>query len=162
VPCIMGCSPICSCNCKSLLSTFFWPCLMRWSAMHRPDRACLPCLPACLPSCREQIVGFILSSTQGAVQAPSGAGYVDPYTGASAYVPPTTSGFGGGSSGGGGGSGAVTGGGADPFTGGGGGGAAPPRHIPAKAYLIYDQVGAGWCEGASTDYLVAPRVACCM
>ena len=121
--------------------------------------------PSCLPCRREQIVQFILQNTAGDA-GPSGSGaFVDPYTGAGAYVPPppggsgaapAASGFGGGSadpftgagayvpppssSGGGGGGGGhgVTGGGADPFT---GGGAAPPRHLPAKNYLVYEQVG---------------------
>jgi phospholipase A-2-activating protein len=93
---------------------------------------------------REQVVDFILKNTGGAVQAPPLGQYVDPYTGAAAYVP--TGGGGGASSGGGGGGGSygVTGGGADPFT---GGGAAPPRHLPAKNYLVYDQVGSGLIGG---------------
>lgn len=88
------------------------------------------------------MVEFILRNTQGGVQAAAAGQYVDPFTGASAYVPPATSGGAGsggagGSSSGGGGY-AVTGGGADPFT---GGGAAPLTHLPAKSYLVYDQVG---------------------
>lgn len=88
--------------------------------------------------CREQIVQWILQNTSDS-QAGGGTGqYVDPYTGSSAYVPSAPSGGGGagGSSSGGYG---VTGGGADPFT---GGGAARPLHLPAKSYLIYDQVTA--------------------
>lgn len=115
-------------------------------------------IPPCLPArpCRDQVVEFILANTAADTSAAPSGTYVDPY-GAGAYVPPPPSapgaaaagGFAGGSadpftgagayvpaaSGGG-----VTGGGADPFT---GGGAAPPRHVPAKAYLVYDQVGAG-------------------
>lgn len=107
--------------------------------------------------CREQVVQFILQNT-AADAGPSSGTYVDPYTGAAAYVPPAPGGSSGapaggtdpytgsgayvpqagGGAGGGGGYG-VTGGGADPYT---GGGPAPPRHLPAKAYLIYDQVGA--------------------
>lgn len=93
--------------------------------------------------CREQIVQWILQNTAG-VQAGGGAGqYVDPYTGASAYVPTAPGGAGTGAGGANAGGDGVTGGGADPFT---GGGAARPLHLPAKSYLIYDQVTAwqGW------------------
>lgn len=97
--------------------------------------------------CREQIVQFILQNTAADTAGPSSSGqFVDPYTGAAAYVPPSTGGSSGGNGlgGGGGGGYGVTGGGADPFT---GGGVAPPRHLPAKSYLIYDQVGVGKGEG---------------
>ena len=87
-------------------------------------------------------MSFILNGTNGTVQVPNSS-YVDPYTGASAYVPSYGS---GGGSGSGGNSAGVTGGGADPFTG-GGAAAAAPRHIPAKGYLIFDQVGAGLALG---------------
>ncbi|PRW44412.1 phospholipase A-2-activating [Chlorella sorokiniana] len=111
---------------------------------------------------KEQIVQFILQNT-AADTGPSGSRFVDPYTGAAAYVPPAPGGSGGAPGGGhasgstdpytgvgayvppassgAGGEGkyGVTGGGADPYT---GGGAAPTRHLPAKSYLIYDQVPA--------------------
>ncbi|PSC75649.1 phospholipase A-2-activating [Micractinium conductrix] len=88
-------------------------------------------LPA---SYKDQIVQFILQNTAGDAGPSAGTGtFVDPYTGAGAYVPPSTSGPSGSGAGGYG----VTGGGADPFT---GGGAAPPAHLPAKTYLIFDQV----------------------
>lgn len=114
----------------------------------------------CLPCCREQIVQFILQNTASDA-GPSSSSFVDPYTGAAAYVPPApgvgsgtpAGGYAGssadpytgvgayvppaGSGAGGEGKYAVTGGGADPYT---GGGAAPPRHLPAKSYLVYDQV----------------------
>ncbi|KAI3428691.1 hypothetical protein D9Q98_007514 [Chlorella vulgaris] len=93
---------------------------------------------------REQVVDFILKSTGGGVQAPA-VQYHDPLTG-TGYVPPPSGGgsqpaagaSSGAGAGGSGGAFAATGGGADPFT--GGGGSAGPRHLPAKAYLVYDQV----------------------
>ena len=122
---------------------------------HPPPKCYLVCRsPA---NCREQIVQFILQNT-AADAGPSSSTFVDPYTGAAAYVPPPPGGSGGapaggsdpftgsgayvppaGSGAGSGGGYAVTGGGVDPYT---GGGPAPPRHLPAKNYLIYDQVGA--------------------
>ena len=95
-------------------------------------------LPLCfLCRCRQQIVQFILQNTAGAVQAPIDPQFVDPFTGAGAYVPTSTSGFG---SGGGSGGGSATGGNVDPFTGSGG---SAIRHLPAKEYLVFDQVGGG-------------------
>jgi phospholipase A-2-activating protein len=93
---------------------------------------------------REQIVQFILQNTGGAGGGGAAAPgqYVDPYTGASAYVPGSAPaagagqpGFGGAAPGGG-----VTGGGVDPFTGGGGGGGGggAARHTPARACMLYD------------------------
>jgi hypothetical protein len=89
-------------------------------------------------------VDFILKSTGGGVQAPA-VQYHDPLTG-TGYVPPPSGGgsqpaagaSSGAGAGGSGGAFAATGGGADPFT--GGGRSAGPRHLPAKAYLVYDQV----------------------
>ncbi|KAL4433027.1 hypothetical protein ABPG77_006454 [Micractinium sp. CCAP 211/92] len=87
---------------------------------------------------KDQIVQWILQNTADSQAGGSAGQYVDPYTGASAYVPPAPSGGGAGGAGGGSSGGyGVTGGGADPFT---GGGAARPLHLPAKSYLIYDQV----------------------
>ncbi|KAL4428166.1 hypothetical protein ABPG75_002255 [Micractinium tetrahymenae] len=86
----------------------------------------------------EQIVQWILQNTADSQAGGGGGQYVDPYTGASAYVPPAPSGGGaGGAAGSAAGGYGVTGGGVDPFT---GGGAARPLHLPAKSYLIYDQV----------------------
>lgn len=145
-----------------------------------PPRALLHCAPLSTlsnqtstgtPGNREQVVQFILQNT-AADSGPPGQ-FVDPYTGAGAYVPPPpsagpsgadpsgggsfvggsadpftgtgayvpSSSVGGGSGGSAAGGYGVTGGGADPFT---GGGAALPRHLPARNYLIFDQVGWPW------------------
>lgn len=87
---------------------------------------------------REQIVAFILQNTAAARQG-RGSGnddttgrYVDPYTGAPAYVPPPPSTstqqqqqY------------AITGGGADPYTG-SGGLAAAKKHVPLTSYMVFD------------------------
>jgi len=86
------------------------------------------------PGYKEQIVEFILQNTQKSVAVGRGTGaHVDPYNGASAYVPPPSQGHQHGGPVGGGYS--VTGGGADPFTGGSG---VATRHTPAKEYLFFD------------------------
>jgi phospholipase A-2-activating protein len=92
---------------------------------------------------KEQIVVFVLQNTGGGGSGSGGGGggggggqYVDPFTGASAYVPPAPgaarpaaapappAGAGG-----------ATGGGADPFT---GEAAGARRHLPARGPLLYD------------------------
>lgn len=84
-------------------------------------------------SFKEQIVAFIMQNTgQPSGSAQAGGSFVDPYTGAAAYVPPAPTQQAGGPAAGGF---AVTGGGADPFT---GGGAAVACHTPAKGYLLFD------------------------
>lgn len=116
--------------CRSSHCCFLTPC--RSSALR-----CLSCV--LVPGfCRDQIVQWILQNTADSQAGGSAGQYVDPYTGASAYVPPAPSGRGAGGAGGSSSGGyGVTGGGADPFT---GGVAARPLHLPAKSYLIYDQV----------------------
>eukprot|EP00887_Chlorella_sp_A99_P006848 scaffold2.g6848.t1 len=100
---------------------------------------------------REQIVQFILQNTGGRVSAPPIGLNPDPYTGGGAYVPGAgSSDFPSG--------GASYGDSADPYTGSGAyvpgsssggeqwrrGGAATTapqlRHVPARTYLVYDQV----------------------
>lgn len=94
---------------------------------------------------QEQIVQFIIQNTGGAVQpSPIGGGeFVDPFTGANAYVPrPPVSGV---SNGGGAPSlssaaatmatTTATGGGVDPYT---GSQSSVEKHIPARHYLLYD------------------------
>ena len=92
---------------------------------------------------KEQIVQFIIQSTGGGNTNPNTTGnFVDPYTGASAYVPSSSSGGGGGAAAATGQGFSVTGGGVDPFTGGGGGGggahAAKSAHLPAKSFFVFD------------------------
>jgi len=97
---------------------------------------------------QEQIVQFIIQNTGGAVQPPpigGGGGFVDPFTGANAYVPPPpVSGI---MSNGGGGAPSssaatatmatttATGGGVDPYT---GSQSSVKKCIPARHYLLYD------------------------
>ena len=81
--------------------------------------------------CREQIVQFIIQNTAGGVTPPPMPMNVDPLTGGSAYVPPST---GAGSSAA---SYGVTGGGADPFTG-ASSAVAASTHVPARVPLVYD------------------------
>lgn len=84
---------------------------------------------------KEQIVQFIMQNTGGSssgASAPPGA-YVDPFTGASAYVPPATQSAPRAAPGAQ--LGAATGGGVDPFT---GRSAAANQHLPARAFLLFD------------------------
>jgi len=91
---------------------------------------------------KEQIVQFIMQNTTASIGSGSGGGgagggaYVDPYTGASAYVPPAP-----GTSTGGVApvttNNAVTGGGVDPFTGSNRPSAAV-KHLPAKAFYLFE------------------------
>ena len=87
-------------------------------------------------SYQEQIVQFILQNTDGAEvqQITEDNGFVDPYTGASAYVPPPPS---ANTSEAIGGIGQVTGGGVDPYT--GQNMSQSKRHVPANSYLVFDK-----------------------
>jgi phospholipase A-2-activating protein len=90
---------------------------------------------------KEQIVQFIMQNTTASIGGRGGGGggssYVDPYTGASAYVPPppatSTGDFAPVAT-----NNAVTGGGVDPFTGSGRSIAAAGNHLPAKAFYFFE------------------------
>jgi phospholipase A-2-activating protein len=88
---------------------------------------------------KDQIVQFIMQNTTASVGGGGNSGnYVDPYTGASAYVPgpppgASTSRYIPNNTA----NDAVTGGGADPFTGGGRATAAV-SHLPAKMFYLFE------------------------
>ncbi len=85
---------------------------------------------------KDQIVAFIEANTGATTAAPAAApgAYVDPFTGASAYVPPPAAAAAAPAPVGA--PAAVTGGGVDPFT--GGGAVAAVRHLPARAFLLFE------------------------